>query len=132
MISVGNIKFSNDEAIAIQTLLSDSDFNHSRLVTISKLPLFKVLQNDETVRTSIKAVKTSNSNNKAIVMKGSYNFKTDLLSNEPLIVEDISNDAKLLKKIESIVCFMSETDYLQRVAFVQIKNRSLKAVTLFL
>ena len=127
LISEGNIKFSNDEAIAIQTLLSDSDFNHSRLATISKLPLFKVLQNDETVRTSIKAVKTSNSNNKAIVMKGSYNFKTDLLSNEPLIVEAISNDAKLLKKIESIVCFMSETDYLQRVAFVQIKNRKFKS-----
>ena len=123
LISVGNIKFSNNEAIAIQNLFSKSNFNDSRLATISRLPLFKVLQNVESVRTSINAAKTSNSNNKAIAMKGSYNFKIDLLPNEPLIVECISNDTKLLKKLESIVCFMSETDYLQKVAFVQIENQ---------
>ena len=123
LINVDNIKFSNNEAIAIQNLFSMSNFNDSRLATISRLPLFKVLQNVELVRTSINAAKTSNSNNKAIAMKGSYNFKTDLLSNEPLIVEGISNNTKLLKKLESIVCFMSETDYLQKVAFVQIENQ---------
>ena len=122
LISAGNIKFSNDEAIAIQRLFSESDFNDNRLATISRLPLFKVLQIDESVRTSINAAKTSYSDNKAIVMKGNYDFKTDLLPNDPLIFERFSNDAKLLRKLESIVCFVSETDYLQKVAFVQIRN----------
>ena len=122
LISAGNIKFSNDEAIAIQRLFSDSDFNDNRLATISRLPLFEVLHIDESVRTSINAAKTAYSDNKAIVMKGNYDFKTDLLPNDPLIFERFSNDAKLLRKLESIFCFVSETDYLQKVAFVQIRN----------
>ena len=123
-LSVANASLSSTEAIALQDFFSRSYLNSSRMATITMIPLFKVLQCDESSRWSINAIRTSHvSGNKAIAMNGSYGFRTDLLPSSPFLIDASGNVSSLLRNLTNFVVLMTETDYLLTIAFQKIYNR---------
>ena len=123
-LSVANASLSSTEAIALQDFFSHSYLNSSRMATITMIPLFKVLQYDESSRRSINAIRTSHvGGNKAIAMNGSYGFRTDLLPSSPFVIDASGNVSSLLRNLTNFVVLMTETDYLLTIAFQKIHNR---------
>ena len=121
------LKFLRSEALAIQQFLSNFNFSNGRmdrLYTFSQLPLFEVLQYSDSVRYSINSLKVIDS--MAIAMSGKYQFDTSLIQERPLIIDTTShNNQHLLNtlSIAEIIYFMSEMEYLQKVAFQQIRSK---------
>ncbi|XP_003390766.2 PREDICTED: sacsin-like, partial [Amphimedon queenslandica] len=121
--NLNSVSLSSTEAVALQQFLSNVLLDHKRLFTICKIPLFKALQYNESSRVSINTIRSSYCDNKAIAMSGTYSFRTDLLTNSPLIIDANGNVLSLIRKLSAHVYLMPETEYLQKVAFQQIRNR---------
>ena len=119
------VSFSNNEAIALQKFLSKlSFFDYNRAAIICKLALFKTLLGDQSKRYSINAIRDACVHSKAIAIKGSYDFRTDLLpSCTPLIIDTSGNVSDLLESLTGDIYFMQQAEYLQKVAFKQIRNK---------
>ena len=134
-LTFGSIKFLRHEALAVQQFFSsNSSFNSlSRLYTFSKMPLFEVLQYNDSTRYSLNSIKSYN--NQVIATSGRYEFETDLIENQPFIIDTYSyNDMSLLKALHNanVICFMSETEYLLKIAFQQIKSGQFHNVVPFM
>ena len=112
--------FSSHETVAMQDFFSDAQFSSiNRVNIICKLPLFKVLHENSTWY-AINSIATHYANKNAIAMRGTYSFRSELLPDEPLIIDTKHNVLNLLENLSSQVCFMTETEYLLKVAFRQI------------
>ena len=120
---LNSVSFSSTEAVALQNFLKNSRRDHKKISTLCKIPLFKALQYNESSRVSINTIRTSYCDNKAIAMSGTYSFRTDFLTNSPLIIDVAGNVSSLLQHLSGHVYLMQETEYLQKVAFQQIRNR---------
>ena len=123
-LNLNSVSFSSTEAVALQQFFSNAQLSYNGIFTLCKIPLFKALQYNESSRVSINTMRSSYSNNKAIAMSGTgtYSFRTDLLTNSPLIIDVTGNVSSLIRKLSAHVYLMPETEYLQKVAFQQIRN----------
>ena len=122
-LDLNSVSLSSTEAVVLQQFLSNSQLDHERLFTLCKISLFKALQYDESSRVSVNTMRSSYCDDKAIAMSGTYSFRTDLLTNLPLIIDVTGNDSSLVRNLSAHVYFMPETEYLQKVAFQQIHDR---------
>ena len=133
-LTFGSMKFLRHEALALQQFFSKSSLNSlNRLSTFSKMPLFEVLQYNDSTRYSLNSIKSYN--NQVIATSGRYEFETDLIENQPFIIDTYSyNDMSLLKELynANVICFMSETEYLLKIAFQQIKSGQFHNVVPFM
>ena len=121
--SLGNIKLSNKEAEALQTFLSSSTLSTiARVNTICTLPIFSVIQDTGSCH-SINSIKTPYYGNRAIAESTSFDLRTKLLSNTPLVISRYSNDMNMLLKLSKIVKSMNEIEYLLQISFNQIRKR---------
>ena len=120
---LNSVSFSSTEAVALQNFFLNSQLDYKKISTLCKIPLFKALQYNEFSRVSINTIRTSYCNNKAIAMSGTYSFRTDLLTNSPLIIDVTGNVSSLVRHLSGHVYLMQETEYLQKVAFQQIRTR---------
>ena len=121
--SFSNVKFTSEEALAVQNFFSNTSFNQDSQSVMCKLPIFKILQCSGLTRYSIIAAKTPFvPDNNAIAMRGSYDFQTTLIPNVPFVIDTVDNNANLLEKLSAFVCFMQEIEYIQKVALPQIKS----------
>ena len=123
--SLGNVKFSNEEAEALQTFLSSSILSTvARVNTVCTLPIFSVIQ-DTTGCYSINSIKTSYCDHKAIVESESFELQKDLLTVDPLTISRDGNEVNLLRQLTQSkhVTFMNEIEYLVQISFYQIRNR---------
>ena len=122
-LNFNSVSLSSTETEALQQFLSDSQLDGNRIAILCTIPLFKALQHYESFRVSINAIRTPYCDNKAIAMSGTYSFRTDLLTNSPLIIDVTGNVLTLIRNLSTHVCLMQETEYLQKIAFQQIRNR---------
>ena len=120
---LNSVSFSSTEAVALQNFFLNSRLDPRKISTLCKIPLFKALQYNEFSRVSINTIRTSYCNDKAIAMSGTYSFRTELLTNSPLIIDVAGNVSSLLRHLSGHVYLMQETEYLQKIAFQQIRNR---------
>ena len=129
-----SINFLRYEALALQQFFNNFSFyDLNKLSTFSEIPLFEVLQCSDSTRYSLSSIKSHN--NQVIAMNCRYEFKTDLIENYPFIIDTYShNDVQLLKALynANVLCFMSETDYLLKIAFQQIRNGKFHNVVPFM
>ena len=122
--NLGNVKFTNEEAETLQAFLSSSSLSTvARVNTVCTLHIFSVIQ--ETNVYSINSIKTQYCENKAIAESESFDFRTDLFPNTPLVISRYGNKKvkSLLKQLSQHVHFMNEIEYLLSVSFDQIRNR---------
>ena len=134
-LTFGSINFLQHEALALQQFFTKSSFHglNYRLSTFSKLPLFEVLQYNDSTRYSLNSIKSYN--NQVIAIRNKYDFKTDLIEDDPFIIDTYShNDIHLLNVLcnANVICFMSETDYLLKIAFQQIQSGKFRNVVPFM
>ena len=123
--SFENVKLSSKEAEALQTFLSSSTLSTvARVNTVCTLPIFSVIQDTGRLY-SINSIKTLYCENKAIAQNVSFDFRTDLFPNTPLVISRYGNKKvkTLLKQLSQHVHFMNEIEYLLNISFYQIKNR---------
>ena len=135
-LSFNNLKFVHVEAVAVQHYFSNCSFSNDRLSTFCQLPLFKVLQYSGLNRYSIHSIRGFDG--RAIAMNGRYNFNTSLIQEKPLIIDTTSashNNQHLLDTLchvnVGIIHFMSEMEYLQKVAFEQIRSQQFERKSIF-
>ena len=122
-LNLNSVSFSSTEAVALQNFFLNFGLDHKKISTLCKIPLFKVLQYNEFSRVSINTIRSSYCDNKAIAMSGTYSFRTELLTNSPLIVDVAGNVSSLVRHLSAHVHLMQETEYLQKIAFQQIHTR---------
>ncbi|XP_019851646.1 PREDICTED: sacsin-like [Amphimedon queenslandica] len=134
LFTFSSINFLRTEALALQQFFNSSSFyDLNKLSTFSEMPLFEVLQYSDSTRYSLNSIKSYT--NHVIAMSGRYDFKTDLIEDDPFIIDTYShNDVQLLKALcnANVLCFMSETDYLLKIAFQQIKSGKFHNVVPFM
>ena len=121
-LNLNSVSLSSTEAVALQQFFSNAQLSYNGIFTLCKIPLFKALQYNESSRVSINTMRTSYCDNKAIAMSATYSFRTDLLTNSPLIIDVTGNVLSLIRKLSAHVYLMPETGYFQKVAFQQIRN----------
>ena len=117
------IKFTNKEAEAMQKFFAYYNYNYSnseRIQILCNIPMFSVLQNSDLH--SIKSLKSSYANNRAIGESNKFVCRTDLLTSHPLVLSSTSNESSILRLASQHVELMSETDFLQKVVFNQIQS----------
>ena len=122
--NLGNVKFTNEEAETLQAFLSSSSLSTvARVNTVCTLPIFSVIQ--DTSVYSINSIKTQYCENKAIAESESFDFRTDLFPNTPLVISRYGNKKvkSLLKQLSQHVHSMNEIEYLLNIPFNQIRNR---------
>ena len=122
-LNLNSVSLSSTEAVALQQFLSNAQLGYNGIFTLCKIPLFKALQYNESSRVSINTMRSVYCDNKAIAMSGTYSFRTDLLTNSPLIIDVNGNVSSLVRNLSPHVYLMPETEYLQKVAFQQIRKR---------
>ena len=87
---INAVHLTDDQCLAMQTFLSgahESIQNISRISKICDLRIFSVVQNNDT-RYSINQLKTREMGNKALVQSDGFFFRTDLLPNQPMIINE--------------------------------------------
>ena len=121
--SLGNVKFSNEEAKALQVLLSSTiSSTVARVNTVCTLPIFNVIQNTG-IYYSVNSIRTPYYGSKAIAESESFDLRKDLLSNTPLVISRYGNELNLLKQLCKHIRFMNEVEYLLEFSFNQIQKR---------
>ena len=123
--SLENVKLSNKEVETLQAFLSFSTLSTvARVNTVCTLPIFSVIQ-DTSVYYSINSIKTQYCENKAIAESETFDFRTDLFPNTPLVISRYANKKvkSLLKQLPQHVHSMNEIDFLLSISFNQIRNR---------
>ena len=123
--SLENVKLSSKEVETLQAFLSSSTLSTvARVNIVCTLPIFSVIQ-DTSVYYSINSIKTQYCENKAIAESETFDFRTDLFPNTPLVISRYGNKKvkSLLKQLPQHVHSMNEIEYLLSISFNQIKNR---------
>ncbi|XP_019853193.1 PREDICTED: sacsin-like [Amphimedon queenslandica] len=122
-LSFKGVRLSSSEAVAMQHFFSNFEGERYRIIILCGIPFLKVLQHNQSSRVSVNAIRASCCDNRAIAMSGTYSFRTDLLTNTPLIIDVTGNVSNLIRNLSNHIYLMKETEYLQKIAFQQIRNR---------
>ena len=118
---INAVHLTDDQCLAMQTFLSGahkSIQNISRINKICDLQIFSVVQNNDT-HYSINQLKTREMGNKALVQSDGFFFRTDLLPNQPMIINEGQN---FLKHISGHITMINGIECLVKVVFPCIRN----------
>ena len=118
---INAVHLTDDQCLAMQTFLSGahkSIQNISRINKICDLRIFSVVQNNDT-RYSINQLKTREMGNKALVQSDGFFFRTDLLPNQPMIINEGQN---FLKHISGHITMINGIECLGMVVFPCIRK----------
>ena len=121
LYSLSNTELTDNEAYAFQNLLATthtSFANASRINRICAMSIFSVLQYHG-VRYSINTLKSQGMGNKAVVQGDYFEFRTDLLPSQTLVINK-NNNSKILQNLVGHVNIMNGIEFLQNVVFPKI------------
>ena len=119
--SLSNTELTDNEACALQDFLAathTSFANASRINRICAMSIFSVLQYHG-VRYSINTLKSQGMGNKAVVQGDYFEFRTDLLPSQPLVINK-NNNSKILQNLVGHVNIMNGLEFLENVVFPKI------------
>ena len=119
--SLSNTKLTDNEACALQNFLAathTSFANAGRINRICAMSIFSVLQYHG-MRYSINTLKSQGMSNKAVVQGDYFEFRTDLLPSQPLVINK-SNNSKILQNLVGHVNIMNGIEFLENVVFPKI------------
>ena len=119
--SLSNTELTDDEAFALQNFLAathTSFANASRINRICAMSIFSVFQYHG-VRYSINTLKSQGMGNKAVVQGDYFEFRTDLLPSQPLVINK-NNNSKILQNLVGHVNIMNGIEFLENVVFPKI------------
>ena len=119
--SLSNTELTDNEACALQNFLAATNTsfaNAGRINRICAMSIFSVLQYHD-VRYSINTLKSQGMGNKAVVQGDYFEFRTDLLPSQPLVINK-NNNSKILQNLVGHVNIMNGIEFLENVVFPKI------------
>ena len=119
LYSINNVSLSDAEALTIQQFFNSVEMTESRIQKLCNMALFSVIQENH-CRCSISYLKIHTKATKALLKGEGFYFKTDLLSNMPLIFD--VDHYQLLSKLSDHVHVINGMEFLISVVFPFIKN----------
>ena len=121
LYSLTNAELTDNEACALQEFIAatrTSFTNTGRINKICAMSIFSVIQH-RSVRYSLNTLKTNGVGNKAVVQGDHFEFRTDLLPSQPLVI-NTNNNSKMLQMLGGHVKIMNGMEFLENVVFPKI------------
>ena len=119
--SLSNTELTDNEACALQNFLAATHTSFAsagRINRICAMSIFSVLEYYG-VRYSINTLKSQGMGNKAVVQGDYFEFRTDLLPSQPLVINK-NNNSKILQNLVGHVNIMNGIEFLENVVFPKI------------
>ena len=119
--SLSNTELTDNEACALQNFLAathTSFANAGRINRICAMSIFSVLQYHG-MHYSINTLKSQGMGNKAVVQGDYFEFRTDLLPSQPLVINK-NNNSKILQNLVGHVSIMNGIEFLENLVFPKI------------
>ena len=118
---ISSVQLTDEQTFVLQTFLSEENINSKNIARVTKtreMRLFSVL-NDDNTRYSINQLKTEEMGSRALVQGEEFYFRTDVLPDKPLIIQD-SN--KLPKNLSDHVLVINGIECLEKIVFPSIRS----------